>query len=78
MTTGCGGGILRDVIVSEVPFVLKKRIYAVASLAGGSLYYILRITLEQGEIISVVAGILLIFILRLLASVFKWDLPKAI
>ena len=78
MTTGYGGGILRDVIVSEVPFVLKKRIYAVASIAGGILYYVLHITLSLGEVVSAVAGIVLIFALRLLASVFKWDLPRAI
>lgn len=78
MTTGCGGGILRDVIISEVPFVLKKRIYAVASIAGGIIYYTLHIVLEQGEILSAVTGILVIFALRILASVFKWDLPKAI
>ena len=78
MTTGCGGGILRDVIVSEVPFVLRKRIYAVASIAGGIPYYLLHITLSVNEIISTIAGIVLIFTLRLLASVFKWDLPKAI
>lgn len=78
MTTGCGGGILRDVIVSDVPFVLRKRVYAVASIAGGILYYVLNITLGVNEIISTISGILLIFTLRLLASVFKWDLPKAI
>ncbi len=78
MTTGCGGGILRDVIVSEVPFVLKKRIYAVASIAGGIVYYVLNITLGLNEIISTVAGIVIIFALRISASVFKWDLPKAI
>lgn len=78
MTTGCGGGILRDVIVSDVPFVLTKRIYAVASIAGGIVYYLLHVTFSVGDIISAVSGILVIFILRLLASVFKWDLPKAI
>lgn len=78
MTTGCGGGILRDVIISEVPFVLTKRIYAVASIAGGIVYYLLHVTFAVGEIVSVVSGILVIFALRLLASVFKWDLPKAI
>lgn len=78
MTTGCGGGILRDVIVSEVPFVLKKRVYAVASIAGGIVYYILFVMFNQNEIICAVAGIAVIFALRLLASVFKWDLPKAI
>lgn len=78
MTTGCGGGILRDAIISEVPFVLKKRIYAVASLAGGILYYLLYITFDCPVVISTVAGIVLIFILRLFASVFRWHLPKAI
>lgn len=78
MTTGCGGGILRDVIISEVPFVLNKRIYAVASLAGGLLYYLLYVTFSLGDVIPVIAGILLIFALRILASVFRWDLPKAI
>lgn len=78
MTTGCGGGILRDVIVSDVPFVLRKRIYAVASLAGGILYYLLHITFTCDVVISAILGIVLIFALRLLASIFKWDLPKAI
>lgn len=78
MTTGCGGGILRDAIVGEVPFVLRKRVYAVASIAGGIAYYLLYIMLQQGVVVSAVAGITLIFALRILASVFKWDLPKAI
>ena len=78
MTTGCGGGILRDAIVGEVPFVLRKRVYAVASIAGGIAYYLLYIMLQQGVVISAVVGITLIFTLRILASVFKWDLPKAI
>lgn len=78
MTTGCGGGILRDAIVGEVPFVLRKRVYAVASIAGGIAYYVMYIMLDQGVVISAVVGITLIFALRILASVFKWDLPKAI
>ncbi len=78
MTTGCGGGILRDVIVSEVPFVLKKRVYAVASIVGGIVYYLMYITFDQSAVLSAVVGIALIFALRILASVFKWDLPKAI
>lgn len=76
-TTGCGGGILRDIIIREIPSVFTKRIYAVASLAGGTLYYLLLVTFSLGNILSVSASIALIFILRLLASVFRWDLPKA-
>ena len=77
VTTGCGGGILRDVLVREVPFVFSKRVYAVASIAGGIVYYLCCVTFAAGEVISVIAGIAVIFILRILASVFRWDLPKA-
>lgn len=78
MTTGCGGGILRDVIVRDVPFVLTKRVYAVASICGGIVYYLLYIVFDQSALLSVLSGITVIFALRILASVFKWDLPKAI
>lgn len=76
-TTGCGGGILRDIIIREIPSVFTKRIYAVASLAGGTLYYLLLVTFGVGNIIAVSASIALIFLLRLFASLFRWDLPKA-
>ena len=39
LSTGVGGGILRDVLVKNVPFILKKEIYAVASIAGSLCYY---------------------------------------
>ena len=76
-TTGCGGGILRDIIIREIPSVFTKRVYAVASLAGGTLYYILLVVLNVHTAIAVILSMALIFILRLLASVFRWDLPKA-
>lgn len=34
MLTGCGGGILRDLLIAEVPRVLREEIYALAALAG--------------------------------------------
>lgn len=76
-TTGCGGGILRDIILREIPMVFERRVYAVASLAGGTLYYLLLVVFQVGNIISVIASIVLIFLLRLLASLFRWNLPKA-
>lgn len=78
MTTGCGGGILRDVLVREIPFVLTKRIYAIASILGGLLYYLLFVTLKVDEFPAVICGVLFIFALRLLSSAFRWNLPKAI
>ncbi|MBQ6810287.1 MAG: trimeric intracellular cation channel family protein [Firmicutes bacterium] len=78
MTTGCGGGLLRDIFIREVPFILTKKIYAIASILGGVLYYILVAELRFDAFLSVIIGIAFILILRLLSTYFRWDLPKAI
>lgn len=74
MATGVGGGMLRDVMTNTMPKVLRKRVYAVASLLGGGLYYGLYV-LGVRETVAAVSGMLLIFALRLLATVYKWNLP---
>lgn len=74
MATGVGGGMLRDVMTNTMPTVLRKRIYAVASLLGGGLYYALHV-LGVMEAVAAMSGMLLIFVLRLLATVYKWNLP---
>ncbi len=40
LLTGVGGGVLRDVLCKEVPFILRKEVYATACLAGSILYYV--------------------------------------
>ena len=75
--TGVGGGMLRDVTINEIPMIFTKRIYAVASLLGGLAYYLLSVTFALPSLPSVGAAILIVFLLRILASVFRWDLPKA-
>ncbi len=74
MVTGIGGGMLRDMMLGSMVKVMRKRIYAVASLAGGVVYYML-LRLGIGDIVSAITGMLLIFVLRVLATVFKWNLP---
>lgn len=76
MTTGIGGGMLRDVLTNAMPMVLRKRVYAVASLLGALLYYLL-LYLRVDNMVSAVAAMVLIFALRMLATVFKWNLPRA-
>lgn len=73
--TGIGGGVLRDVMLREIPFVLKKRIYALASIAGGSVYYHLYLA-GFDRTRSIVIAVLITFIIRVLATIFKLDLPK--
>ena len=76
VTTGVGGGMLRDVLTNCMPAVLRKRIYAVASMAGALLYYAL-LSLNVNRAIGAAVAMLLIFSLRILATVYKWNLPKA-
>lgn len=73
--TGIGGGVLRDVMLREIPFVLKKRIYALASIAGGVTYYYMSVS-SSGRTKSIIVSVAVTFVIRLLATIFKLNLPK--
>lgn len=72
--TGIGGGILRDIMAGETPYVLKKHIYACASIAGACLYTLF-LEYTRSDLAMVVSALLVIAI-RMLASHYRWDLPK--
>lgn len=76
MVTGVGGGIIRDLMIGEIPFILRKRIYAVASLLGGCIYYVLLLK-NVADMTAAFIGIGIVFSLRMLATIFRWNLPKA-
>lgn len=74
--TGVGGGIARDILVAEIPTVLRAELYAVAALAGASVVVIGR--LLQFPILPVAAaGGGLCFGLRFMAIRYGWHLPLA-
>ena len=73
--TGVGGGILRDVLVNEKPYVLTRHIYAVVSIVGCVFYYLISVILGQ-KVIATFAVIAFIVVMRLLAAKFHWKLPK--
>lgn len=75
MITGFGGGMLRDVFTKSMPMVLIKHIYAVASLAGALAYYIMLLLPIPAWVRDLGAGIL-IFIIRMLATRYRWNLPR--
>lgn len=75
MLTGIGGGIFRDILTRTTPYVFKKHIYAVASILGSCLYYILRKYFDN-VIIASVTAMLSVIIIRLLAAKYRWSLPK--
>lgn len=70
-----GGGILRDVFTQVIPAVLQKRIYAVASIAGCIIYYILR-KMGTGLTVCMLIGMGVTVIIRLCATHYNWHLPK--
>lgn len=73
--TGVGGGIIRDVMLTEIPFVLKKRIYAIASICGGTAYHLMVVNSIDKKI-AAISCVVIVFVIRVLATVFKLDLPK--
>lgn len=76
MVTGIGGGMLRDVLVTEVPVVLRADLYAVAALAGAAVVAVGRV-LHFPSVPVVIAGAVLCFGLRLGAIRRGWHLPMA-
>ena len=76
MLTGIGGGMARDVLLAEVPAVLRSEIYAVAALAGAAVVVIGE-TLCLPPVATTVAGAVLCFGLRLIAIRRGWHLPVA-
>ena len=75
MLTGVGGGIFRDILTNTTPYIFKKHVYALASIGGAILYYVLRSLFTESIIPSAVSMVFVILI-RLLAAKYRWSLPK--
>ncbi len=73
--TGVGGGLLRDIFTEQTPYIFTKHIYALASILGAIAYYVIRLFVAN-TVIPTLVGIALVFLLRLLATRFRWSLPK--
>jgi uncharacterized membrane protein YeiH len=74
--TGVGGGIARDILVAEIPTVLRAELYAVAALAG-ALVVVVGHGLQLPSVPVAVAGAGLCFGLRFMAVRRGWHLPRA-
>ncbi len=73
--TGVGGGILRDIMAGQTPYVLRKHIYACASIAGALLYVGLMERINGN--LAMLTGACTVILIRLLATHFCWNLPTA-
>lgn len=73
--TGVGGGVIRDILAGNTPYILVKHIYACASLIGAISCTLLLRCLPQYA--AMLIAILLVLIIRLLSAYFRWNLPRA-
>ncbi|MGP1376195.1 MAG: trimeric intracellular cation channel family protein [Bulleidia sp.] len=74
MITGVGGGLLRDMLVDQLPDIFRKYIYAVASIAGGILC---AVCMKRGHgMAGIYLGAAFIVVIRMLAGHFHWSLPR--
>ena len=76
MLTGIGGGMVRDVLVAEIPTVLRADLYAVAALAGAAVVVIGSL-LHLPSTAATIVGAALCFGLRVMAIQRGWHLPIA-
>jgi uncharacterized membrane protein YeiH len=74
LITATGGGILRDVLVNEIPLVFVRELYATASFMGIVVFFVLIILSDP--IIAAISGIISATGIRLLAIKYAWNLPK--
>ncbi len=72
--TGVGGGILRDIMAGDQPYVFVKHFYASASIIGA--FACVLIWPYAGSIASMFTGTAIVIVLRLCAAKFRWSLPK--
>ncbi len=77
MLSGTGGSMTRDIIMNEVPALLRRRIYLIAAICGATLYYVLY-SCGVSDIVAIPVSVILIVVIRILATVFKLNFPKAI
>ncbi len=72
--TGVGGGLLRDMMAQEMPYILTKHIYACASISGAAVCVMSDSLL--GDFWSMTVGMTVVMLVRFLATRYRWNLPK--
>lgn len=72
--TGVGGGMLRDIMAGNTPYIFVKHVYASASIIGAAVCVL--VSNWFGELPGMLAGAAVVFVIRILAAHFKWNLPR--
>lgn len=72
--TGCFGGVIRDILLNNIPLIFRKEIYATACILGGLIYFLLLETGFSKNWIDVTVMVL-IFLIRFIAVRYNFGLP---
>ena len=72
--TAVGGGIIRDMLAQRIPSVLKEDVYALPSIIGGIIYYLM--VTSSWDSMAVYGAFAVVLVIRLLAIKYNWSLPK--
>lgn len=72
--TAVGGGIIRDMLAQRIPSVLKEDVYALPSIIGGIIYYLM--VTSSWASMAVYGAFTVVLVIRLLAIKYNWSLPK--
>ena len=71
---GVGGGMLRDIMAGNTPYIFVKHVYASASILGAVVCMLLSSWYDQ--LLGMLVGATVVFIIRILAAHYKWNLPR--
>lgn len=74
LITGIVGGMIRDMLINEVPIIFTQELYAVACILGGILFSILH-WLGVDMVVIQISTAIFIVIIRVLATKYHWKLP---
>lgn len=72
--TACFGGVIRDILCTEIPVIFRREIYATICILGGIVFFILREFDLDKDVLYLTTSLFIISI-RLMAVKFKWYLP---
>ena len=72
--TACFGGVIRDILCTEIPVIFRREIYATICILGGIVFFVLRKLNFESDVLYLTTSLVIISV-RLMAVKFKWYLP---
>ncbi len=74
MMTGAAGGVIRDILINEVPLIFRRDIYALACAVGGIIYTV-ALVFDIYDVWAQLACASAVIIIRVCAVTYHWQLP---